>query len=528
MSDDWIDELRSEPVDTDPRPGFMDELRAELQHEWENESATMIDSPTHGRRRWAVAAAAASIAALVVGLVTITAGDDAVTPATVPDRVSTSTQATTSNPSTTTATATPAREPIAIGPATEFVAGDGVVLGAYIDDAFVSYSADSDIRLTAPALPDDSDPASAPPAVSLLDRTGEPGDYYVYDEGCGAIVVSPTPGGQQVGSALGWQRTVGRSFGTLDGATQEENPEALDDALAALGLGDGAAEDVERLTPQESLDADSSLETMLFRYDTSVVGSDQNVVWFAIWDPDTAEIRTIAGRPTGGAKPFATNGEGPIDVDGDGNLETTITTGLTVELVRLTDGATLARARRCPDLYERSAAIEFVGDQPSRRPASVFGFGYGEPVDLEEVLVTVGAVLGEPDADTGWRPAADAFPCSGDDYRSILWDDLRLVLERWPGGLTILAAWSVGDVDLEFSPPLEADITASSGLTSVSGLGVGSSKSSIADEGFAQVYDAGDHVEALAVRSPFMFETTDDRISGFSIERNDCTAGADS
>lgn len=168
-------------------------------------------------------------------------------------------------------------------------------------------------------------------------------------------------------------------------------------------------------------------------------------------------------------------------------------------------------------------AVTFVRPGEPTRSASVFGFEYGTAVEPAEVLTTVGAVLGEPDHDTGWQPIPQSLACKGDiDYRSVLWDDLRIVLERQDGGDARLGAWSLGAVELSYSPPLAAEIGDPSGVTSSSGLGIGSPASAIADEGFSMVGDEGDSVLALAGISPVVFEVTGDTVSALSIEDNDC------
>jgi hypothetical protein len=83
MNDKWIDELQSEVVDTDPRPGFQDELRDVLDDEWEGR--TQLTASAAHRRTWLTrCAVAASLAVLLAALVAITRSDDAVAPATVP------------------------------------------------------------------------------------------------------------------------------------------------------------------------------------------------------------------------------------------------------------------------------------------------------------------------------------------------------------------------------------------------------------------------------------------------------------
>lgn len=167
--------------------------------------------------------------------------------------------------------------------------------------------------------------------------------------------------------------------------------------------------------------------------------------------------------------------------------------------------------------------IQFVDPDQPTRSASVFGYEYGSVVDLDEVIATISADLAPPDHDTGWQPMPESLSCKGaTEYRSILWDDLRLEFERMPTHVDRLAAWSVGDTELLLSPPRHAEISSASGLTSASGLGIGSPKSAIMNEGFSMVGDDAGRVQALTGIAPVMFELTDGAVSAFSIQDNDC------
>lgn len=160
---------------------------------------------------------------------------------------------------------------------------------------------------------------------------------------------------------------------------------------------------------------------------------------------------------------------------------------------------------------------------------SLFGFAFANEINPDAVIPTIGPVLGPPEHDTGWLPMPSALTCNGaDEYRSILWGDLRIVLNATDtnsdgsSDLFWLAAWSVGDVSLSFSPPLDVPITGASGITDSSGLGIGSPKSAIMDHDFVQFSDQGDQVFALAAPSPVRFALVDDRVTAMSMEANDC------
>lgn len=70
MTDPWVEDLRRESVDTDPRPEFKTELRAAVLAAARNEHWANDPSDRGRRRRWVLfGTAAACVAALVTGLV---------------------------------------------------------------------------------------------------------------------------------------------------------------------------------------------------------------------------------------------------------------------------------------------------------------------------------------------------------------------------------------------------------------------------------------------------------------------------
>jgi hypothetical protein len=85
VNEQWIDELRRGPGDVDPRPGFKDELRAQLIAE--RNGTNGLDTAQAGgyRRWWVLGAASACVALLVGGLVVLTGNEQALTPSTVPE-----------------------------------------------------------------------------------------------------------------------------------------------------------------------------------------------------------------------------------------------------------------------------------------------------------------------------------------------------------------------------------------------------------------------------------------------------------
>ena len=86
MNEEWIDQLRSEPVDLDPRPGFKDELRTRIVAERNGPTPTGAP-PTRGdRRRWLLVAAAGCVALLIGALFVFGSDDRTLAPSTVPEQ----------------------------------------------------------------------------------------------------------------------------------------------------------------------------------------------------------------------------------------------------------------------------------------------------------------------------------------------------------------------------------------------------------------------------------------------------------
>jgi hypothetical protein len=172
MNDEWIEQLRRGPADTDPRAGFKDELRATMLAE-RNGTPTSNPAPASGSRRWWLLGAAAACVALLVGALVLLASDDqALTPSTVPQPTPTTAPSTV--PSTTvTPSSTLATEP-----------SDPVIPA--VPDLMVSdpsaISLDGWIDLTAEPQLD--------AAVFEIDRGSLPSGWSVSDE-AGALSLFP-------------------------------------------------------------------------------------------------------------------------------------------------------------------------------------------------------------------------------------------------------------------------------------------------------------------------------------------------
>ena len=128
MNETWIDELRTEPIDTDPRLGFKNELRTALIAEQRSDT-TSPRSASSGRRSWLIGAAAACVA-LLIGALFVFAGDDrTLTPSTVPE-------STTPTPATMPSTDT--EPPTDTEPANSTVADDSLPVTSAVPDVIVT------------------------------------------------------------------------------------------------------------------------------------------------------------------------------------------------------------------------------------------------------------------------------------------------------------------------------------------------------------------------------------------------------
>lgn len=84
MNEQWIDDVRDEPIDIESRPGFEHELRQVLEHEWEGTTARTLTPESRRQRSWMLGAVAACVLVLIAGLVAMTRDDDAPAPGIVP------------------------------------------------------------------------------------------------------------------------------------------------------------------------------------------------------------------------------------------------------------------------------------------------------------------------------------------------------------------------------------------------------------------------------------------------------------
>jgi hypothetical protein len=174
-----------------------------------------------------------------------------------------------------------------------------------------------------------------------------------------------------------------------------------------------------------------------------------------------------------------------------------------------------------------AGALDFDLDGEPGSGPSVFGYDALTEVEDAALVDDVNAALHEPDADTGWIATPEAYACTGaSEYRSLLWDDIRLVLARravTTGSTTYLSAWSVGDVTLTFSPPLDAEIERASGITTSDGIGLGTSVDRLDEVEWYQSYRDGDRFFGLAGIGPVIFQLDGaGDVTAMSFEQNDC------
>ncbi len=141
------------------------------------------------------------------------------------------------------------------------------------------------------------------------------------------------------------------------------------------------------------------------------------------------------------------------------------------------------------------------------------------------MVYDVSEALGGADDDTGWIPMPNAYACTGaTEYRSLLWADIRFVLARAAGpGTSYVAAWSIGDTELAYSPALAVEITEPSGITTADGIGLRPSADRLEDVGWAQFLRQDDQFLGLAGTGPVGFQLGDAaRVVAMSYEQNDC------
>ena len=201
------------------------------------------------------------------------------------------------------------------------------------------------------------------------------------------------------------------------------------------------------------------------------------------------------------------------------------TTTSTTEPSATTEAPTTTIAA-APEPAGAEGALDFHLDGDPGATPSVFGHAALTEVDETALVEDVSEALGDADADAGWVPMPSAYACTGaSEYRSLLWDDIRYVLTRRDvdPGRTYLSAWTIGDTELAFSPPLDAEITEASGITTDDGIGLGTSADQLEDLEWDQSLREDDRFLGLAGIGPVIFQLdVSNQVVAMSYEQNDC------
>lgn len=180
------------------------------------------------------------------------------------------------------------------------------------------------------------------------------------------------------------------------------------------------------------------------------------------------------------------------------------------------DEATLFASLDLDDRDLTDAAAQIDG-------TSLFDRHLFERVTADPFVEIVSAAYGPPDADTGWLPVPADFAAicgQNDEYRSIFWQDLRVVFER-RGTVEELTAWSIGDQRTGMLAPTDTHQPSGAlGLTAADGVQVGADVS-VLDQ-FPMVGDNGDGTYTIAATVARSVSTVDSIITGIGQGRNDC------
>lgn len=166
--------------------------------------------------------------------------------------------------------------------------------------------------------------------------------------------------------------------------------------------------------------------------------------------------------------------------------------------------------------------------------ATVFGLGYGTPVDADDSIEEIDRTLGSPTADTSWQPVPNDFDptwaaCFGPRFRTVWWGDFRITFEESDELAVRVAAWSVGDPAADRSAPVgPLPPTMNPSGVAADGVGVGATRAevlAVAPDDGRMIGDTDDQVVVTgAVVTVFELDA-DDVVTGIGSGRLDCTAG---
>ena len=204
---------------------------------------------------------------------------------------------------------------------------------------------------------------------------------------------------------------------------------------------------------------------------------------------------------------------------------TTTAAPTTTEVPAITEAPTTTEISQ-PEPAGAEGALDFNLDGDPGAIPTVFGYARQTEVNEGALVEDVSEALGGVDADTGWIPMPEAYACTGaSQYRSLLWDDIRYVLTRYnvDPGKTYLAAWTIGDTVLASSPPLDAEITEPSGITTEEGIGLGTSADQLEGLDWDQSLLEDGRFLGLAGPGPVIVQLNPtNQVVAISYEQNDC------
>lgn len=214
----------------------------------------------------------------------------------------------------------------------------------------------------------------------------------------------------------------------------------------------------------------------------------------------------------------------PVMVEPDASTTTVVSTTATTVVSTSTStstsppattpSTTLAPAETRPDVD--LALIDAPVD------SSLLGYVLSGDVGEDELVETFNERLLAPTSDSGWQPMPADLSCTrSDEFREIIWSDLRIVLER-TGEQAQLGAWSLGSPDTPvIAPAIVGAIDGESNVTTRDGVGLGSPMSSLGAD--YRILGEQDGVVIVLIDALVISSLTeDDVVVGIASGRTDC------
>ena len=231
----------------------------------------------------------------------------------------------------------------------------------------------------------------------------------------------------------------------------------------------------------------------------------------------TTSSTTPAPTPGSPAGPTTTTTAPPADTATTTAPTTTSTSSTTTTTTTSTTTTTTLAAApttRAPSAADAAIVVA---------RAAVLGAAVG-PADVETRIAAISSTHGDPTADTGWVPDADA--CQADaDTRVIWWSDLRIVAERGDDTTTIVG-WSFGDPRAAANLAVGAGAsTPSLGLVTDSGAALGDKRGKVRDtlDDATVVSEDGSRIVVAAGSRTLVFQFGQGgRLSGIGSEAASC------